>query len=143
MNLCRKGKDLVYVCPGPEKIFDGAQRYSRCVKLETSIPRIGEVDNPFVEIAWEFETNQESYNRLRAYKIIYFGKDLKVKIENCGDLVIEARDCQYIRVRILLNPNLTVKDVITKVLYVLRAEEIEWIISESIWDLQDKIGKGE
>ncbi len=143
MNLSRKGKDLVYVCPGAEKIFDGAQRYSRYVTLGASIPRIGEIDNPFIEIAWEFEANQESYNRLRAYKLVYFGKDLKVKIENCGDLIIEARDYPYIRAKILLDPHWAVKDVITKVLYVLRGEEIESIIMESIWDLQDKIGRGE
>lgn len=143
MNLSRKGKDLVYVCPGPEKIFDGAQIYSRCVTLEASIPRTGEVDNQFIEIAWEFEANRESYNRLQAYKLVYFGKDLKIKIEDCGDLVIETRNCPYIRAKILLDPNLAVRDVIAKVLYVLRGEEIESIIMESIWDLRDKIGKGE
>jgi len=138
-RLKRKGSGFIYECPDFKKIFDGWQRYERKLIFIAS-PRHYEDDDPEVEVIWEFESNLESCERLRAYKVM-FGKDLEIKIEECGTLILKIEEPPYLKVVIYLDSHKSVKDVISRVLYILNREEVELIIWQAIDYLQDKIGE--
>lgn len=127
----------MYVYPEPKKIFENGRMYSREVTLRAYVPPMESEENPVVEISWSFESNMETYIKLQSYREV-LGKELKVKASS-GEMVVEMGNPPYISVRLYIDQYESAKDVLINALYMLRREEIEYIILEAFYDIRDKV----
>lgn len=133
-NLKKEDNDLIYESPEIEKIFDKTETRSRYVTLTASTSE--------VEIEWGYTSNHISCNKLQAYKLLC-GKNLEIEIKGVGRLILEEIiSSSYIHVKIITNSKASINEVIPKTLYLLRQDIIESIITEAIYDLQNKLKEG-
>lgn len=139
-NLSREGNELVYKCPDLKTIFDNITTCDQYVTIKASIPQVGATDDLTVEIQWIFTSNSISCGKLEAYKL-FFGKDLEVKIDCCGNLILEAFESSGIKARVIIDPDVSITTVIPKIIYLFSRSEIESIISESIRDIQNRMSE--
>lgn len=71
------------------------------------------------------------------------GKNLEIEIKGVGCLILEEIvSSSYIHVKIITNSKASINEVIPKTLYLLRQDIIESIITEAIYDLQNKLKEG-
>jgi hypothetical protein len=127
----------MYIYPEPKKMFENGRMYSREVTLRAYVPPMESEENPVVEISWSFESNMETYIKLQSYREM-LGKELKVKAFS-GEMVVEMENPPYISVRLYIDQYESAKDVLINALYMLRREEIEYIILEAFYDIRGKV----
>jgi hypothetical protein len=123
--------------PDPRKCFDDGYLYTRNVTLRAYMPNHESTETPHLEIGWQVDVNDETWNNLMAYQTI-MSDPMEYEIWG-SKIIITPHFRSRVNVQFFLCLKRTVDDAVMSALAMLERSEIERMINRKVLHMRNTL----